>query len=203
MPPNIDNKDTKARFLAIVRLAMELNEALDWEELSAQLHVSKSTITKWIKEVNEEDFQTNILAMLDLSTPELETTATEMMEEAIEKEAVPQLHLGDDGTIQVVQEATVLSEEERSTRVMAFKQSVTGLQLLKEEVQGAAGIAVCKIAEKIEEGELTAQDLSKLTTTLATVYQAFFNKPTTNIQVNNVGEGSQNLLSSFRGNQQP
>lgn len=179
----------KEKFIAIVTLAKELDEDLDWAELSLQLDVLPTQIGKWRKELERQEETNEILTLM-------EELPSEVLEVPPKKESdVPELMIKEDGSIGVV-----LPEPTRSvTHRDAFKNGVSGLKLLNEEVQGTAGVIVGRIADMMETNQLSPHDLAKLTSALSGIQQAFFNKPVTNIQVNTVTGEGKSLLSAFRG----
>ena len=89
----------------------------------------------------------------------------------------------------------------KSLTAREFKDGVAGLSLLSEELQGTAGTLIQKIAgfAELDDSKLTPRDLASLTTALTNLQNAFFNKPTTNIQVGVVNGNGESLLSRFQG----
>ena len=89
----------------------------------------------------------------------------------------------------------VLEVEQRA--VSAFTDGVAGLQALQTETQDAATGLVKIIVDQSQESGLTPKEVQNLVMSLTSIQNAFFNKPTTNVQVNNqtiIGDA----LSEFR-----
>jgi len=182
--------EAKQRFFALLRMSEQMHEELDLATLASELDVAETTLRKWAVQYSEDRTEEEILDTMDVDAM--------ILEEVIEG---PQVQINEQGVIEVIPEAEVvpkvLSEPVDTEKLAAFKKKITGLQLLNEEVQGAAGTLVGKIIDASEDSELTARDLASLVTALTNVQNAFFNKPTTNIQINQV-EGGTSLLQSFK-----
>ena len=183
----------KEKFTAIVALAEELKESLDWVELGSQLGVPATQIGKWRKELAEQKKTDEILTLMEEMPSEVLDAPTKAESD------IPELVIKEDGSIGVL----TVEPPRQVTHRDAFKNGVSGLKLLSEETQGTAGVIVGRIADMMEDKNLCPQDLAKLTSSLASIQQAFFNKPITNIQVNTVAGEGKSLLSAFRGGLQP
>jgi len=97
--------------------------------------------------------------------------------------------------------ALEVKEKYAKIRAETFTSGASGLNALRGEVQATAADLVHLIAQKIElEGdELSIKDMNMLSSSISTIQNSFFNRPTTNIQVNNVaGEEGGTSLSAFR-----
>ena len=181
--------EAKQRFFALLRMSEQMHEELDLNTLVEELGVTKETLCKWTTQYSEDRTEEDILDTMNVDAM--------ILEEVIEG---PQVHINEHGVIEVVPEAVPITTPEPADteKLAAFKKKVTGLQLLNEEVQGAAGALVSKIVTASEDEDLTARDLASLVTALTNVQNAFFNKPTTNIQVNTTTGEGKSLLSSFQ-----
>ena len=117
------------------------------------------------------------------------------------KEETPGFTVDENGVIVPVEGNEVA--ETTVVQVEKFKDSVTGLQQLNSELQASAGSLALKILEASRAEDLSTNDLRNLSSALTSIQTAFFTKPTTNIQVNNVnaGDESSSLLDKFRENQ--
>lgn len=185
--------ETKLKFLGYVKASVENKEDLDYKLIAEELDVSESTLKKWSKQLKEQEDVTNILdidqIILDRVTKELET----------ELAGIPQTRVNPvTGEIELIkpEDQTVAK---RSAKVESFKKGVEGLQLLSEETQGVAAELLDKISDQLVREELNSRDLSNLTNAVTSIQNAFFNKPTTNVQVNNIQAGEDNpLLAAFR-----
>jgi len=115
-------------------------------------------------------------------------------------------------------EPTVKPDSEVTAKVDRFINSVDNLKALQQSLQDTALKIIDTIRERLDEpparGEvhdreideitglpdmddrLTTKDISNLTASLTAVQNAFFNRPTTNITVNN--ENSTGMLGEFR-----
>lgn len=192
------NKSAKQRFITMVQLAgkVEANADLDWQLLSKELKTPVKTLRIWLKELVKAKTTEGVLALLDTDEQVIEN----VIESAVEVAAGPRVELVN-GVIHVIEEGEVSPEEKKQLaeeKIEKFKQSVEGLRLLQGEVQGAAGNLVEKIARFSENDKLEVKELGILTAALASIQNAFFNKPQTNIQVNTMNGEGQSLLSSFR-----
>jgi len=198
--------DPKIRFIAIAQIAAKADIELDFDALSRELGVTRKKLRGWAKEINEQSSSESVLAILDLDESIIDAIAHETVDKASDSVSGPQLNIHPvSGKITIMDEKAVATEKVKKKKVAAFKDSVAGLQLLKTEVQGTAGVIIGRIADLMEDenSPLTPRDLTSLTSALCNVQQAFFNHPTTNIQVNTMtggGEGT-SLLSAFKSNQ--
>jgi len=193
-------KNKKQRFIALVQLAAEVGGRPDCEMVSKELDVPVITLHKWLKEFAKANTTEQVLDMLEVDTQIVEEIAEKVIAPAIEVANGPKIEIID-GVIQVTDEH-MLSEKEKqalqSQKISQFKDRTNGLFLLQEEVQGTAGSIVGKIADKLEENILPTQEIVLLTNALTSIQNAFFNRPTTNIQVNAMGSEGEPLLKAFR-----
>lgn len=97
-------------------------------------------------------------------------------------------------------ELTLSKGETETMPVESFRNGLTGLNLLSLELQAAAGAVTTKVLKTVKDPDLSATELQRLASTVATIQNAFFNSSTTNIQVNTGGEGSKSLLTKFQEN---
>lgn len=188
--------DAKLRFFGLVKTAEELEQELEYEAISDSLDVPVTMLKKWKKEHDKLKTRETVVDLLDVDKMMIDEVASHVKEKVSAEVSGPQMEIKN-GKIVVVPDKV---EPAVSAKLDTFKDSVTGLQMLQEEVQGTAGTLVSRIAVLAEDSELTARDLASLTTALTGIQQAFFNRATTNIQVNTVNGGGESLLSSFREN---
>ena len=207
----IEREMAKLKFLGLIKASSITSTALNLKEVSDDLEITVTTLKKWTNEFAETDEAQDILALISMDKlllsritkvaaeeiivetlpPELEEIKQEM--ESIDDDL---LHIDEAGNILVkspIEEATV-------SAVMAFKDDVDGLQLLSKECQGTAGALVTRIAKLANDPKIEAKELNALTMSLASIQNAFFNKPQTNVQVNLPGGSSSPLLTSFQEN---
>jgi len=185
----------KLKFFGFLKTAEALGDKLEYEAISDSLEVPVRKLKKWETEYNKLDEEETVVDLLDVDQMVIDEVTKHVAEEVSEEIVGPQMDIVD-GKIVVVKDTAV--QDALDAKLESFKGGVKGLQLLQEEVQGTAGTLVSRIAVLAEDSELTAKDLASLTAALTSMQQAFFNKPTTNIQVNTLNSEGGSLLSSFR-----
>jgi len=187
----------KLEFYSLVKTSEELGQQLEYEAISDSLDVPVKQLKRWKTELSKLDDSESIIKLLDVDQLIIDEAADHVAEE-LEELAGPRMEVVG-GVIQIVDENAVAAAVEAKQTIANFKDKVHGLQLLDEEVRGTAGTLVSRIAVLAEGAELNARDLASLTSALTSIQQAFFNKPTTNIQVNTINGAGEGLLSNFRG----
>jgi len=180
----VKKNELRDRFFSLLHLSDELGEPLDIATIVEEFQVTKDTIARWSLAYSEAQVEERVLTAMD--------------QEVVEAFEAPKVQINKQGVIEVITSSPPAFNLETSERLVAFKEKVAGLQLLNSEVQGAAGHLVDKILRASEDPNLTARDLSNLVAALTSIQNAFFNKPTTNIQVNNTTGDGKSLLSSFQ-----
>jgi len=188
---------TKLKFYSLVKTSEELGQALEYDAISDSLEVPVKLLKRWETELNKLAESESVIKLLDVDQLIIDDIADHVAEE-LEELTGPRMEVVN-GHIKIVDEQAVVAAAEAKQSVANFKDNVNGLQLLDEEVRGAAGTLVSRIAVLAEDAELNARDLASLTSALTSIQQAFFNKPTTNIQVNTISGAGDSLLTSFRG----
>jgi hypothetical protein len=184
--------ENKLKFLGLVKTAALTKHDLDLDIISEELDEPKVKLNRWIKEFKRDDIEAGARELVNIDDLVIDRVLEEI------DENIPEFHINPvTGVIEPKPEAS------KSPEIQHFKDSVTGLKLLNEELQAAAGSIVCQIVEAAQD-ETRPRELSNLAKALTDIQNAFFNKPTTNIQVNNVsssGEGGSTLLEQFKNNQ--
>lgn len=177
----------KAAFIAIRRLAAYDGIEVDFAAASKKLEIPERKLRKWATEDLELEACETLLANVATVSDTIPVRP---------KSEEPEATLTEAGTI-----AIVPSENSREHRVQRIAGGASGLQLLHAEVQATAGTIVQRIGDALEESLMCPKDLAILTTALTSIQQAFFNRPVTNIQVNNVStDGESKLLKAFQKN---
>jgi hypothetical protein len=189
--------EKKLQFQGILRLSVTVDRKPDLDAIATELDVTVSCLRQWAHETAEMDQSEAILQLLELDMDILDDVTSHESEKAVTDDTEPRVELID-GVITVTDPKAKMVSKAKKDKIAAFKEGVTGLQLLNTELQGTAGTIVGKIADLVEDTDLTARDLQSLTTALTSIQQAFFNKPTTNIQVNAVGSEGVSLLKKFQ-----
>ena len=163
-------QENKTIFQALARAT---EEPLDLQKIATQLNVPLAQVQQWEAELDKE------LAV----------------EQIIEDAAGPEVVLSEDGQIMVVPEQTI-AQQQRQARIAKITGGPKGLSALHDEVQATAGTLVHRIGDALDDTNIPTKDLSTLTVALTSIQQAFFNRPVTNVQINN--GGGEGLLASFR-----
>ena len=107
-------------------------------------------------------------------------------------------------TLTKVEEVVVDKIVKEFNAPVEIKHKINSLQMLQEETQATAYTIINMITEKLKlevDGneiflDIDTKELVALTGALTSVQNAFFNRPQTNVQVNNIGESTG--LSDFR-----
>ena len=85
-------------------------------------------------------------------------------------------------------------------KIYEFKSKVLGLGDLQDELMAVAGIATLRVAEQLLDDKLGSRDIVNLTSALTNINNSFFAKPSTAVNVLNVGGNDQGLLAKFKNN---
>ena len=190
--------EAKLKLLGLIS-TMEQGEALDFVALAKELCQPETTVRRWVKALLKEKEDGKILHMVDIERVLLDRVTAELKEEVVvAEEALHTLRINPiTNVIEVVKPDAVTNRA--ATRLDSFRNGVTGLQLLREDLQESAGNITGKIAMLLEEPELNSKDLLNLTSSLTAIQNAFFNKPTTTVNVGvSTGQHGTSMLSSFR-----
>jgi len=164
-----------------LRGLLALGKVLNYATIARELGVTIVEVKRWEKEIAKEQLTQDIVEI-----------ATEPDETKLEINP-------ETGVIEIVgPEKVVKTVAKSKMSPTKFRDSVEGLRLLSEEIQSTAGGLVTEIANQVEIGELSARDLAALTSAITSIQNAFFNKPTTNVQVNTVNAGGESLLQAFK-----
>lgn len=187
------NEEKKLKFFGLIKAAAAIeNKELDYDALAQMFEEPKSKLRSWFKQFKEQAKDDDILKLIDLDTIVLDKVIEKAEEDLTEQFKVNPIT----GVIE-----PVVEEPKVTAKVRQFRDRVTGLKLLDEELRATAGSLVCQIAEATQD-ELNPRDLANLANALVSIQNAFFNKPTTNIQVNNIQatetEGGTTLLNVFK-----
>lgn len=188
--------DTKYKFLGIIKDAVANGTKLDLEIVSAVLDTPVPKLQRWFKDFEEQAKVDSALSLVNLDDVLLTRVLDKVAEEA---EQLDQLRVNPiTGVIEIVKPETATPAK---LQIQHFRDSVTGLKLLNQELQATAGQITLQILEAAQE-TTSPRDLSSLANALTNIQNAFFNKPTTNVQVNNinaqVSEGQTSLLDAFK-----
>lgn len=190
------SEDNKLKFLGLLGEARVRKEQLNYEVIADYLEEPVAKLKKWAREWEKQDRESAAVDML----LNIDDIVVERITDELESEFKAILHVNP-----VTGEIEKIKDPEPEKRVAAnlsvFRDNVTGLQVLSSELQAAAGTLVGRVLELAQEPELTSRDLGNLATALTSIQNAFFNKPTTNIQVNTVSAapGQTTLLEAFKG----
>lgn len=186
--------ETKLKYFGLIKAAAKTETKLDLQDVSDELNVSVARLRTWAKEFQESEEAENILHLLDVSELLIDRVVTEVIQEASFEI--------DETTGEIIATNTEeLYNKPESKDILAFKDQVTGLQALNQEVQAAAGMVAKKVLKKIKtaDDDMSPKDLKSLADAITGIQNAFFNKPQTNVQVN-MAVGESSLLNNFRNN---
>lgn len=166
--------ETKLKFKGLVEAAEANNQEIDLELVANYLETSPKTLKTWLTKFAEEKHEQSILQLARGETNDHQFVVNPVTG------AIEQAHQDTD----IVQ-------------IAKFKDSVTGLQILNEDLQATAGLLTNRIqlaAMNVDK----PSELNSLASALCSIQSAFFNKPTTNVQVNNIQASEGSLLSAFK-----
>lgn len=197
------SKEAKLKFFGLITTAAKQDEQLDYSAVSQMLETPDTTLKRWANEFKKKADEDSTLKLINVDEVMINRIAEELEAEAEELDG-PRTRVNPvTGEIELVKNDVVATQRKES--IGKFRDSVNGLQLLNNEVQATAGTLVHKIMDAADEEELSTRDLVGLTKALTDIQNAFFNKPTTNVQVNNIqsdGE-SDSLLKAFKERLKP
>ena len=179
---------------------------IELKPLVQRLKIPYNKLMKWKKEHQQYTSADDVAKAVNADQIIVDRIATEVSKEILE--ATPEELTIDPKTNKIVavselqkyEDTKRKAIEDMETLTKSFKDRVNGLQALQSEMQATAGALVNKIAGTLldEEGSLAIKDLASLSSALSTLHNAFFNRPSTNIQVNQItGDSS---LDEFRSN---
>lgn len=200
----MSNDEAKLKFFGLIKTAAEREQELDYSAVADMLETDRKVLKRWATEFKKKTENETALSLIDVDSVMIDRIAEELEREAAELDA-PKTQINPvTGHIEVIKPDTKVTKQ-RNQKIESFRNGVEGLQLLNEEVQATAGTIVHKIMDAVDDDELSTRDLAALTKALTDVQNAFFNKPTTNVQVNTIqqnGEG-ETLLSAFKERLKP
>jgi len=190
--------ELKLRFYEMIAEAARQKEPINYKMASQELGVDSSKLLVWVKELNNSSSDKVVSELLDDDVMANKVT-TAILEDVTTLDNVVINPVT--GIIEVQQpNGEVKSTGMTRRKVSTFRAKVSDLKTLSEELQSTARALVEQIDIQLEEQQdISCVDIKNLAASLASIQNAFFNRPTTNIQVNNVdGEG---LLGMFKKEQ--
>lgn len=193
--------ENKLRFYGLLAEARVRGEKMDYQAMADYLEEPLARLKRWANEWEEEQNEGNLVDGL----LNIDDIVIERITDEVAAQIKPLFHINPiTGEIEKVPDENspaVIKERKLDETLKGFRDNVGGLQLLNSELQAAAGTLVGRVLELAQEPELNARDLGTLAGALTSIQNAFFNKPTTNIQVNSItpADGSTTLLDVFKG----
>lgn len=201
----MSNEETKLKAFGLYKAhCLEHKpENFNYAQVAEQLDCKPAQVRKWIKEYQDLDKDASVANLVNIDEAMLDKVAKEL-DEDIEGAEKHELFVNPvTGAVEVKLPGQP-KDSGRAQKITAFKDNVKGLQLLDQEVRAAAGIVVEEIMKYAQIEELSAKDLASLSSALTNIQNAFFNKPVTQVQVNNIsGEEGTTLLASLRDRLKP
>lgn len=160
---------TKLEFFGLISADPEI----DLKGLVQKLKVPITTLRKWKKEYYKQEDIKDIDKVLNVD----EIIVKQIAEQTVDK------------VVKVLPSEVKKSGEEveefKKKKVEEFTQKVDGLDLLKTELQDKANTLILSIGDALKDSHmLDAKDLQSLASALTSVQNAFFNKNTTEVKVN-------------------
>jgi len=180
----------KVKFIALLEAAKVSGKEANLDALAKELDTDVSILKTWQTKHDKECQSQAVRELIASDEPVVIT------DEPLSDESGHHVELID-GKITVVDKRIAKEVELKNAKVERFKQGVTGLQLLNEDLQSTAGKLVGHISD-LANDPLHPRDLASLTSALCSVQQAFFNKPVTNVQVNTMSSDGASLLTKFK-----
>lgn len=207
----MSREENKLKFYGLIRSADLEGKTLDYSVVSDYLEVPVATLKRWAEELKKMDETDSITKLVNVDQVMIDKIAKEVQQE-VEAADSPVFFNPVTGAIETrkpVAEVTA-KQQVSAEKIKQFKDGVTGLQLLNSETQAAAGTLISRISELAadddSERQLSPRDIASLANSLASIQNAFFNKPTTQILVNqtNGGDGQgTSLLDMFKARLKP
>lgn len=200
------SEETKLKAFGLFKAHQATNptQTFDYEHAAETLDVKATQIRKWSKDFMELDRDESVANLVSVDDVMLERIAKELDEDLEAVEPRHELFVNPvTGAVEVKLPGEA-KESGRAKKIAAFKDNVHGLQLLDQDVRATAGILVEQISYYAQTEELNSRDIASLANALTSIQNAFFNKPVTNVQVNNIsGEEGSTLLKSLRERLKP
>lgn len=207
----MSQEENKLKFYGLIRTADLEGKQLDYSVVSDYLEVPVATLKRWAEELKKVDDTDSITKLVNVDQVMIDKIANEVQQEVDTADSPVFINpvTGAIETRKPVAEVTA-KQQIAAEKIKQFKDGVTGLQLLNSETQAAAGTLISRISELAadddSERQLSPRDIASLANSLASIQNAFFNKPTTQILVNNTngasGQGT-SLLDSFKARLKP
>ena len=200
----MDRNEAKLKFHGLAKAALVLGTSLDLDLIAIELDTSVQMLKTWLTEINKMADSEAIIGLLELDHEISDEAASQDLEKAVTDDMEDRVEIIG-GKITVIKAEDATKAQNKSLTAREFKDGVAGLNLLSEELQGTAGTLIQRIAffADKEDSQLTPRDLASLTSALTNLQNAFFNKPTTHIQVGVVNGQGESLLSRFQGRLSP
>lgn len=180
----------------------------DIRTLVQEFGVSIHRLKRWEKEYNRRETIADLDKVLDVDEVIVKRVAEEVAAEIVELEVVPENLEIDEQTNEIVTSSELAKRREQAeldaknfadSKIAKFIGGIQGLQVLKESTQDAANKAMAIIAIKMQDPDVQSKDFKELVASLTAIQNAFFNRPTTTVNVKNSntldGGGT---LSDFR-----
>jgi hypothetical protein len=183
-------------------------ETFDLIKTAEKLDCKAGQVRRWIKDYESLDESASVASLVNVDALLVERITNEVAHELEEAEPYT-VDAEEEPDNLVVNPITGLVEVRQSEvvrdvnpKIAAFRDNLKGLQLLEEETRIAAGALVEQISKEARYGSLEPKELASLASALTSIQNAFFNKPVTNVQVNNISGGS-GLLSELKERLKP
>lgn len=182
----MSKEENKLKLLGLIS-SLSVRDTPNYTELAKELGESRATVMAWASKIQKEQDAGKILDLIDIERIMIDKVADEVKQ-------VLQIHPAT-GEVMVV-DAESSQAQALEEKLEKFKDSVDGLKLLNSDLQSTASLILERIGMTLmESSTIHPKDLSSLANALTSIQVAFFNKPTTIVQV---GVGVSEGLSKFR-----
>jgi len=171
-------EEKKLKLIALLNSDPTLDLKLYVQELDTPI----SILRKWKKQYLKDQSTDNLLKLVDAPAAIVERVFEEVEVEIIEASSDKPNSIG---------------------KIKEFKNVITELSLLQSETVATAKDIVTAISARVDtlaaaEGSHVTREIAELTQALSNIHSAFFNRPVTNIQVNQLSANGEGGLAALR-----
>lgn len=183
----MSKEENKLKLLGLIS-SLSVGDIPNYDALAEELGESKTTVIAWASKIRRKQKDGQVLDMIDVESIMMDKVADEV-KQMLQLDPIS-------GEVNLVDVEKEDSTEVLTERIEKFRGSVKGLELLNEDLQSTASLLSARIGVLLLESEVHPKDLASLANALTSIQVAFFNKPTTTVNVG-VGIGNEGL-SKFR-----
>lgn len=203
-------KEARIKFYGL----LSTNPDIDPKQVAKELKTPVPTLMRWKKDYEADSTLESLDKLIEADEVIVERAANIVVEELAKElePMIPKHAPAIEGEVLSKEQLQEIEEEkqEQEKRLEIYKEQkakeitkgIKGLGLLKEDIQEVAQDLIVRVKEEMEENDyIPIKDVKDLTAVVTQLQNTFFNRPTTNIQVNNTNQNiTEGALHEFRTN---